>query len=178
MFHWCWGQCTFASYLTHFHLANLLCLQTIISIVVFQPNYSNKIMPETYHLCLLLLPSLAVCPYLSANFSGDWKEKYRLLRTEHRLTPLFSSRAWEIGSIITLYPTNTILIHSGDRREKCLPLQNLTGRVGRCVAPVVKVSIYEHDQNLPFLLYIHFLSCILYVLFSMRQVRTNIITIL
>lgn len=155
------ADCTFAFYLKYFHLANLLCLQTIISqlisTAVFQPNYTTKIMLEMYHLCLLLLLSLAVCvPTFQPTSVETGKKNTNCSRTKHR--PLSSTaECGQIGNIITLCPANTILIHSGEEERKVLyPLQSITGRVGHCVAAIVKINIYEHGQNLPFLLYIPF----------------------
>ena len=51
LFHWCWGQSIFSFYPPHFHLTSSLCLWTIISqlfsTVIFQPNCSTNIMPDS-----------------------------------------------------------------------------------------------------------------------------------
>lgn len=79
----------------YFRLANLLCLQTIISEFIstagFQPNCSTKITLEIYHLCFLLL-SLGL--FVSLLFSQpQWRlEREIQIAPEREHRPLFSNR--------------------------------------------------------------------------------------
>lgn len=125
LFPWCWGQYTFAFYHTYFHLAKLLCSQTIISqlisTVVFQPNYSTKIRLEMYPLGLLLLLPLAVAlPFSQPAERETGKRNRNCSRTEHG--PLSWAECRQTETLLHYLSQTLIYIHSGEKERKMLGL--------------------------------------------------------